>query len=149
MAVQEDVALDPGIGAVEVQLIIARAGKDVIQKLDNGAGPIATGEINHVVVADGNAKEVARKNAVAPALDAARSMDQLKLGGRAGEFAVANNERSAVQMDVGGGGVAESEVIEKHRACAHLDARVLRSELEPGVSNLCFRRTDRAIDGEA
>src|SRR2546421_202199 len=108
MTVQEDVALDPRVGAVEVQLIVARAGKNVIQKLDNGlVGPIAAGEINHVAIADGKAKEVARENAMAAALDAAGSVYQLKRGGGAGEFAVTNNERSAVQMNVRRSGVAK------------------------------------------
>src|ERR1043166_2307103 len=77
MHVHEDIALDPGIGTVEVEVIIARAIKDIVDELQNRAGTLAAGEVDRVVETPGASEIVASKNAVAARGDAVDSMQTL------------------------------------------------------------------------
>src|SRR5205823_2363856 len=49
MNVHENVSFDPGIGAVEVKIVITRAIKNVIDDLKNSARAISAGEIDGVI----------------------------------------------------------------------------------------------------
>src|SRR5262245_34729437 len=94
---------------------------------------IPAGEIDHVVVSNGLAKEIPLENPVPAGLDTSGAMNQLKRRGGVREFAILHNERRAIHMQVGLRRGSESQVIQKHRAGADLDARVLRTKLESSV----------------
>ena len=53
--VQEDVPFDPRVGAVEVQMVVAGPVEHIIEDLQNGAGPLAPGEVDGVVESVGMA----------------------------------------------------------------------------------------------
>src|SRR6266542_6778867 len=59
MRVQEDVPFDPGVGAVEVDQVVAGSDEDIVIKLDDRLFlfPVAAGEVDDVVVAAGAAEE--------------------------------------------------------------------------------------------
>ena len=64
---QEDVSLNPRIGAVEIEHIVTATRKNVVVILDNRlAGTVAAGEIHDVVVPRGAAEKIVAHNA-APA----------------------------------------------------------------------------------
>ena len=44
--VHEDVPLDPGVGAVQIQAVVARAIEHVVDELQDRARPLAAGEVN-------------------------------------------------------------------------------------------------------
>ena len=69
MGVHEDVALDPGVGAVEVKMIVARAVEDIVDDLKNGTGALAAGEVDGVVEAIGVAKIIVAEDAMAAGRD--------------------------------------------------------------------------------
>ncbi len=77
MRVQEDVPFDPGIGAVEVEHVVAGSGEDVVVKLDDRLFlfTVAAGEIDDVVVAAGAAEEAILDDAPTTGLNAADAMD--------------------------------------------------------------------------
>ena len=99
MDMHEDVAFDPGVGAVEVEAIIRSAIKDVVDELQNGVGAIATGEVDGVVETPGMAEIVIAENAVAIDRDAIDAMKAFGAGWRrvAGEVAVLDDERTAIE----------------------------------------------------
>ena len=111
--VHENVSFHPGIGAVEVQNIIARANKDVVEKLHYRPRPVASREIHDVVVADRHPKEIVQENPLPSRFYPTGSMDQLKLSGGAGKYTVLDNEGGAVQREVLLGSVPKREMIEE------------------------------------
>src|SRR5438067_2681162 len=71
---QKDVAFDPGVGPVQVQLVIAPAKEDIVVELDDWSRTIAAGEIKNVVVITaiqtiGDAEKVTAENPVSAAFD--------------------------------------------------------------------------------
>src|SRR5206468_2861846 len=99
--VQEDVALDPGIGAVEIEAVVVAAGDNIFDEMDDRVRAIAAGEIDDIIVAGGLAEEVAQEQAVPVAADALGAMARLKRRRGSREIAVADDEAGAVQVDVG------------------------------------------------
>src|ERR1041384_1974543 len=125
MRMEKDIVLDPGIRAIEVKNVVAGAVEDVVDEVDDGRRAIAAGEIDDIIIADGDPKEVTDKNSVTTGLDSAGTMHQLEPTGRIGKDTILNDEGGAIDMDVGGGGIAKGEVIEENRAAAHLDTWIL------------------------
>src|SRR5881296_305852 len=97
MAVEEDISLDPRVGAVEIQDIVVRADEDILEELDNRSRSIAPGKINRVIVARWLAEEVAQEQAASAGFDAARAMHQFKRSRGGRENAVLHDERRTVQ----------------------------------------------------
>ena len=88
MEVHDNIALDPGIGGVEIDAVITAAEEDVVDKSADGARKLSTGEIDDVVVAGGCAEDVAFKEGVAvirktPEVDEFASCEEQKLQFRA------------------------------------------------------------------
>src|SRR6266850_2484537 len=108
MDVHEDVAFDPRVGAIEVQAIIAGAVEDVVDDLEDGAGPIAAREINGVVERPGVAKIIVAENAVTAGRNSIHTVEHLRLPvlrihrrPRIGwENTILNDERTAVKRDI-------------------------------------------------
>jgi len=75
---QEDITLDPGISAVEVEHIVTGAGEHVVDELHNRCRPVAAGEIDHVIITIRRAKKVAEEDSLSATLDAARAMRRSK-----------------------------------------------------------------------
>src|SRR5436190_1995564 len=119
---QEDVPFDPGVRAIKIKLVIAAAGEDVVDELNDGRRAVAAGEIDHVIVANGRAENVSNENAPAAALDAAGSVDRFEGRAGIGKDAIADDERRAVNVNVRRASVPEGEVIEINRARRDLDA---------------------------
>ena len=136
MHVEKDVTLDPGIGAVQVEHVVARAREDVIVELDDSFAevPIATGEIHNVVVPGGSAKEAVAHYAAPACFDAGSAVDQLERGRAAGENAMTDQERTAVQGEVLVGRGPEGGVVQVESATSDLDAGVAVA-FEEGVSD--------------
>src|SRR5204863_4027315 len=65
MRVHENVALDPRVGAVEIEMVVTRAIEDVVDDLENRSGPLAAREINRVVETPGVAEIIVAENPVA------------------------------------------------------------------------------------
>ena len=86
----EQVAFDEAICPVQVENIVAGAGEDVVEDLEDGAGPLAAGEVDDVVETGGGAKPVALDDAVTRRRQA-RAVNQLNAGG-AGENGIPNVE---------------------------------------------------------
>src|SRR3954471_6087517 len=82
MRVHKDVSLNPGIRAVQVEVIIRGSIKDVIDDLENRPGPIAAGEVDRIIEAPGVPKVVVPENSVASQGDAIDSMQALWTGWR-------------------------------------------------------------------
>ena len=59
--VHEDVALDPHVRAVDVEQIVVRADHHVVVKLEDRAGAVAAGEIEHIVVVTRGAGHLAEE----------------------------------------------------------------------------------------
>ncbi len=78
MHVHKDVSLHPRVRAVEVETVVVAAAEHILDKVNNRAGPIAAGEIHHVVIANRLTEEVPRENTVASALDATRAVAKLE-----------------------------------------------------------------------
>ena len=97
--VHEDVALDPGISAVQVENVIGRAGEDVVVELDDRLTQltIAAGKVNDVLAAAGYAEKAIANDPVPAGLDAARAVQQLEGGAAGGEVTGTDQERAAVQ----------------------------------------------------
>ena len=94
MRVHEDVSFNPGISAVEIEMIIGSAIKDVVNDLEDRTGAIAPGEVDGVVEAPGVAKIVVAENAVAPIRNSVHAMEHFRAGRTriSGKIAVLNNE---------------------------------------------------------
>src|SRR4030095_8901502 len=57
--VEENVPLHPCIRAINVQAIIGRAGKHIVDKVYNRTGTAPSSEIHNIIIANGNTEEVA------------------------------------------------------------------------------------------
>src|SRR5256885_2353069 len=102
MDVHEDIALDPRVGAVEIEVVVRGAVEDVVDDLKNRAGPLAPGKVDRVVEAPGVAEIVVAENSVAARRNAVDAMKALWTRRRriARENAVLNDERTAVKRNV-------------------------------------------------
>ena len=90
----------------------ARTDEDVVKELDDRAGAITAGEIDHVVVAIGRSEVRVSNNSNTAAFDATSAVRQLKGGGRRGENAAAHDERGRVERKILLPSVAKGKVIE-------------------------------------
>src|SRR5262245_1420939 len=113
MGVQEDVPFDPGVGAVQVEQIIVGAHEHVVIKLNDGPGPVATGEVAGVVVTLHATPEVAAEDGTSTGLDTLAAVHRFKAPGRGGEEAVLHYKRATVQGKIRAAGIAESEMVKK------------------------------------
>jgi hypothetical protein len=86
----KNIALDPGIGAIDIQPIIGRAGKDVVDDVEDGRGPFAAAMIDHVGVTDRLAEEVMADDSVPVAADVPAT-DEFKFRGAGRKLAVADD----------------------------------------------------------
>src|SRR5438093_8225618 len=100
MDVHENVPLDPCVGAIDVETVVLRTGKDIVNEMHDRTRPIAAGEIHHVVITDGGAEKVPQENAVPAAFDSSRAMDQLEFGCRGRKHAIADDKGGAVNVNV-------------------------------------------------
>src|ERR1017187_10619310 len=98
---QEYIALNPRIGAIQVQNVIGGAVEDVVVVLDDRLPQVAisAGIIHDIVVATGRAEEAFPHNPMPARLDAPGSMHELEGRGAGREDATAENERSAVKCN--------------------------------------------------
>ena len=67
--VHEDVALDMGVGPVQVEPVVAAAEEHVIEHLKDGPGPIGSQEIDDVVAAGAESEDIAIEDQILVALD--------------------------------------------------------------------------------
>ena len=102
MDVHENIAFDPGVGAVEIEVVVRGAVEDVVNDLQNGARPLASGEVDRVVKTPGVAEIIVPENAVATGGNPVDPMKALRTarGRVAGKNAVLNDERTSVERDV-------------------------------------------------
>ena len=102
MAVQEDIAFDPGVRAVDIHEVVAGPGKHVVVDLEDGLIQVALAarEVQGVAVPLGAAKEAVPHDAAAARLDAAGAFDHFERRRGGGEVAMADEERAAVERDV-------------------------------------------------
>jgi hypothetical protein len=121
--VQKNVSFDPRIGAVEVEDVIIGTNEDVVEELDDRPGTVAASEIHGIVVADRLADKVSLEDTAPSRLDALSSVNQFELRRRAGEHAVLHDERSAIERHVLHRGIAEREMVQKHRARSRANRR--------------------------
>ena len=98
---QKDVALDPCVGAIEIQLVVRRATEHIVDEMNDRPRPIAAREIDHVIVGDWFSEEVALENSMPAALDAAGPVHEFKTRRRVREHAILHNERGAIDVQVG------------------------------------------------
>ena len=150
MGMHENVALDPGIGVVEVEHVIDRASEDIIVELDDGLTEIAiaTGKIHDVVTAGGRTEETIADNAASTAFDPAAAVKGFKRGGSGRECATAHEKRTTVEREILVCSRAKRCVIEKECATGNFDASGAVA-IEKCVSNACLWRADAAIDSHA
>ncbi len=148
VSVHEDIALDPGVGAIEVENVIGSAKEDVVVVLDDRLTQvaIAAGIIHNVIVAAGRAEETLANDTVTAALNPGRAMHQLESRGGGREDATAENERSSIERKILVRCGAERRVVKRKRARRHINARRAIA-LKISVSDACLRRTDPAVDG--
>src|SRR5206468_6488886 len=102
MDVHEDIALDPRVGAVEIEVIVRGAVEDVVDDLKNRPGPLAAGKIDGVVEAPGVTEIVVAENSVAAGENSVDAMKALGTRRRriTRENAVLNDKRAAVERNV-------------------------------------------------
>ena len=74
MNMHEDVAFNPRIGAVEVEIIIPCPIEHVADDLEDGPGTVAAGEVDGVIEAEGVAEIIIAEDAVTARSDAVDAM---------------------------------------------------------------------------
>ena len=90
---QKDVALDPGIGAIEIQNVIGGSDEDIVIELNQSRGRTAAPrEVHDVIVATGRAEVTMANDAVASGLHAPGSMHRLEGRRRGGKNAMADDK---------------------------------------------------------
>ena len=148
---QENIALNPGVRAIEIEAVVVAAGDDIVNELhDRLPWPVASCEIHHIMVTARFAEEVAQKDSVAVAPDTARAVARLELGGGGRKIAVADDEGSLVHVDIRRASVPEGQVIEIDRAGIYFNTRragVVGVELELRPGDARLRRSHGAVDG--
>src|SRR5439155_6840859 len=77
MDVHEDIALDPRVSAVEIEVIVRGAVEDVVDDLENRPGPLAAGKIDGVVEAPGVTEIVVAENSAAAGENSVDAMKAL------------------------------------------------------------------------
>ena len=97
MKMHEDVAFNPGIGAVEIPTIVVTLFDYVVDEMNDRLRTIAPCEIHDVGVAVCSAEIIASENAVAAGFDAASAMGGFECGSRAREMTIADDERGIVE----------------------------------------------------
>ncbi|OQB79285.1 MAG: hypothetical protein BWX88_04885 [Planctomycetes bacterium ADurb.Bin126] len=117
--VHEEVALDVGVGGVEVETIVGGGGEYVIEELGDVPGPLAAGEVDDVVAAGGPAEVVAVEEGV-PAVGEAPVMDDLRVGDL-GQDAVGQADGRIVEGQVLLGVVGEQDVVQHELGVLGLD----------------------------
>src|SRR4051812_962318 len=138
MSVKEDISLDPRIGAVEIEVIVACAVKDIVDHLQNGARTVAACKIHSVIVPKRMPEIVVAQNSMPACFDAAGAVNEFKQRRGCRKCGTADNERRCVYVHIGRRRVAESEVIEPNRAGIYLQARDARAagiEFKMGVAD--------------
>src|SRR5690349_20789634 len=115
MGVHENVAFNPGIGAIEVEDIVDGANEDVVIVLDNGLAEIAIAarEIHNVVVAAGCCAEEAITHDAAPAaFDSAVAVKKFETRCSGWKKATADQKRTVIERHILMRSRAEGGVIE-------------------------------------
>src|SRR3954463_9561224 len=100
MLMEKDVALDPGVGAIEIPTIIRSAFDDVIDEMNDRLRPLVAGEIDDVGIADGAAIVISAKNAVPTGFDAAGAVIRFELSGPGRKMTMAHDVRRAIERDI-------------------------------------------------
>jgi hypothetical protein len=95
MRVHENVALNPCIGAIEIQMIVSRPIENIADNLQDRSGTLATRKIDRVVEAPRVPKIIITENAVAADGDSIHAVQHLRSsrGGISRERAILNDER--------------------------------------------------------
>ena len=141
MRMHEDVSLDPGISAVQIEVIIARAVEHVINHLQDGAGPLSASEINGVVKTPGMPKIIIAKDSVATGWDAVHAMQHLRPGRSriAREETVLHDERTSVKRDVlRDWRIGKGKMIKENLRVVHMNFRVVSANARPaGKFDVC------------
>src|SRR6266478_5505520 len=136
---QENIAFDPCIGAIEVENIIGSASEDVVVVLNYLLAEltVATGEIHDVVVAARRTEERITDNPASAAFDSPSAVQKLK-GRRAGrKNATADEKRTVVQRHILMRRRPKTRMIEVDRSPGHFDARRAVA-IEKSVSDSCL-----------
>src|SRR5689334_5467715 len=102
MDVHENVAFDPGVGAVQIEVIISCAIKDIVDNLQNSPRALSAREIDGVVEAPGASEVVVAENAITTDWNSIDAMEALRAGRRrvGGKETVLNDEGTVVEGDV-------------------------------------------------
>ncbi len=94
MNVHENISFEPGVGAIEVEAIVRRTVENVVDELENGAGPVAARKINGVVEAPCVPKIVVAEDAIAARRNTVNPVEAFRARRRriGGEEAVLHDE---------------------------------------------------------
>ena len=92
VGMHEYIALDPGVSTIQIQDVIVRTGENTVQHLQNGAGTIAPGEVDGVIVVDGFAEPAVPDDSLSARSYAAGSMHRLEIAGGGWKHTITNCE---------------------------------------------------------
>src|SRR6185369_6098294 len=117
----KDVAFHPRIGAVQIEDVIIRPGKYIVDHMQDRPRAVAARKIHAVVVTHRFAPEITEENAVPAGLDPASAVHGFKpcRGGR--ENAVLHYKRRTIQGNVLAPSVAEGKMMQEQRAIRSVD----------------------------
>src|SRR5437762_3173162 len=149
MSVHENIAFNPGVGAIDVENIVNGASEDVVKVLDDGLAKIAIAarKIHNVVVAGGCcAEETITHDAAPTAFDSAVAVKEFEVAGGGRKNATADQKRAAIERYILMSGRAEGCVIEIECAAGDFDAGCPIA-IKKGIGDARFGRADSAVDG--
>ena len=97
--VKENVAFNPGVGAIQIEDIVRGSAEHVIVELDNGLPviPVSAGKIHDVVIPAGRAEETIPHDSMTPCFDAAGAVHEFKRRAARRKVAMADDERAIIE----------------------------------------------------
>src|SRR5262245_34924452 len=118
MDMHENVAFDPSVRSIEVQAVVFRSTKHIVDEMNDRTRSIPAGEIDDVIVANRAAEKISCKNPVAPALDSSRAMDRFERKCLGWKKTIGHDERRIIQRNILVSRRSKCEMIKVH--CAAL-----------------------------